>query len=302
MPKMERRIRIILCEEIMTTFLLLLSAIGLAPLALGMAFLGPPAPGAKPLRLPTGSIILCTLAFNLTFFWQELWLVIPKALTAGLHPILYHNNHDWTGNSSRVELLQGTGALATLVSGLVFSAGLAVARRASVTWRLFLFWMAFQGLYQSLTQFAIGTMLPGNDVGRALGYLHAGAATKWLLLALSVIAMALVGVAFARACPSNVESGSTKLTRRFGQVMFVAAMLAIVLIIPFRLPRNIVEVALIPLFVNLVGVGWLTLGAAIVRRGATHEGNERAGVIGPAVALGATLLLFQLMLRPGVAF
>ena len=102
----------------MTTLLLLLSAIGLVPLALGMAFLGSPASGARPLRLPTGSILLCALAFNLTFLWQELWLVIPKALTPGLHPILYHNNHNWTGDSPRVDLLQGTGALATLVSGL----------------------------------------------------------------------------------------------------------------------------------------------------------------------------------------
>ena len=285
----------------MTTLLLLLLAIGLVPLALGMAFLGSPAPGARPLRLPTGSILLYALAFNLTFFWQELWLVIPKALTPGLHPILYHNNHNWTGDSPRVELLQGTGALATLFSGLVFTGGLVVARRASLTWRLFLFWMAFQGLYQSLTQLAIGTLLPGNDVGVALGYLHVGAAAKWLLLALAIIAMALAGAGLARACPSSGEQGSTNLTRRFGQVMLVATLLATVLIIPFRLPRDIVEVTLIPFFVNLVGVGWLTFGAAIVRRGAAHEGDERAGVIGPAIALGATLLLFQLILRPGVA-
>ena len=285
----------------MTTLLLLLLAIGLVPLALGMTFLGSAASVARPLRLPTGSILLCALAFNLTFFWQELWLVIPKALTPGLHPILYHNNHNWTGDSPRVDLLQGTGALATLVSGLVFTGGLVVARRASVTWRLFLFWTAFQGLYQSLTQLAIGTLLPGNDVGVALGYLHVGAAAKWLLLALAVIAMALAGAGLARACPSSGEQGSTTLTRRFGQVMLAATMLAIVLIIPFRLPRDIVEVALIPLFVNVVGVGWLMFGAAIVRRGAAHEGDERAGVIGPAIALGATLLLFQLILRPGVA-
>ena len=199
-----------------------------------------------------------------------------------------------------MDLLQGTGALATLVSGLVFSAGFSVARRVSFTWRVFLFWMAFQGLYQSLTQIAVGTLLPGNDVGRALGYLHVRAAAKWLLLALAVITMALAGAGFARAYPPSGEQGSTNFTRRFGQVMLAATMLAIVLIIPFRLPRDIVEVALIPLFVNFVGVGWLTLGAAIVRRGAAHQGDQRAGVIGPAIALGATFLVFQLILRPGV--
>jgi hypothetical protein len=33
-----------------------------------------------------GSTLLYTLAFNLTFFIQELFLVVPKALTPGLRP------------------------------------------------------------------------------------------------------------------------------------------------------------------------------------------------------------------------
>ena len=285
----------------MTTLLLLLLVIGLAPLGAGVALLKPSPRGTWP-RPRLGSVLLCALAFNLTFFWQELWLVIPKALTPGLHPILYHNNHDWTGDAPGVELLQGSGAVATLASGLAFLGALAALRRASATWRWFLFWMAFQGLYQSLTQLAIGTLLPGNDVGRALAWLHVGAAARWALLALAVTAMALAGAGLARAGPSSGEQRPASPTRAFAGEMLLTTMLAIVLIIPFRLPRNIVEVALIPLFINLVGVGWLALGAATVRRGAGGEDPERAGVVAPALALGATLLLFQLVLRPGVAF
>ena len=54
-------------------------------------------------RRVVASALLCALAFNLTFFWQELWLVIPKALTPGLHPILFHNDHDWTGSAPSVD-------------------------------------------------------------------------------------------------------------------------------------------------------------------------------------------------------
>ncbi|WP_157123717.1 hypothetical protein [Allosphingosinicella indica] len=42
------------------------------------------------LRLPLHSTLLATLAFNLVFFVQELFLVLPKALTPGLNPTLYH--------------------------------------------------------------------------------------------------------------------------------------------------------------------------------------------------------------------
>ncbi len=43
------------------------------------------------------SALLCAFAFNLIFFIQELFLVVPKALTPGLRPTLFHNNHHWTG-------------------------------------------------------------------------------------------------------------------------------------------------------------------------------------------------------------
>ncbi len=243
-------------------------------------------------------MLLCALAFNLTFFWQELWLVLPKALTPGLHPILYHNNHAWTGEAPIAELLPGSGALATLVSGLAFRFALSAARRASATWRLFFFWMAFQGLYQCLLQFAIGALLPGNDVGRALGYLGVGMAGKMVLLALAVTALAFVGGWLARAYPDGTGEGR----RRFGYTVLLAALLSVALIIPFRIPRNIVEVALIPLVVNLVGIGWLVLGAAFVRPNDNRPDRIKPAVAGPALALGATLLLFQWVLRPGIAF
>jgi hypothetical protein len=55
--------------------------------------------GAWDWRLTISSTLLSALAFNLVFFVQELFLVVPKALTPGLHPTLYHNNHHWTGDN-----------------------------------------------------------------------------------------------------------------------------------------------------------------------------------------------------------
>jgi hypothetical protein len=71
------------------------------PLLLGLAGLvgsarrAPPDPSPEPSapwnwKLTVTSALLYTLAFNLIFFIQELFLVLPKALTPGLRPTLFH--------------------------------------------------------------------------------------------------------------------------------------------------------------------------------------------------------------------
>ena len=107
------------------------------------------------------------LAFNLTFFVQELFLVLPKALVPGLQPTLFHNDHDWTGEAPIAELFQGTGALAILVSGLLFAGIVAKQERPG----LFPLWMAFHGLFQAIPQFIVGAIVAENDMGRAYDYL-----------------------------------------------------------------------------------------------------------------------------------
>lgn len=282
------------------SLILLMAAIAIVPLAIGSAML-PAARGAKvpgrhalPGLLPT--ILLCALAFNLSFFWQELWLVIPKALAPGLHPILYHNDHGWTGTNPIAELLQGSGAIATLASGLVFLA--LAGGRAPAAWRPFCFWMAFQGLFQALTQLAIGTILPGNDVGRALTYLQFGDAARMALLLPAVAAMAASGIALARIAPA--PGGADGYDRHFAAWALIATTASILPIIPFRLPRHPIEVALIPLIVNLTGAAWLVLGAALTRRTGPLAATPSPAM--PALALVLLLAFFQLVLRPGIAF
>ena len=213
----------------------------------------------------------CALAFNLTFFCQELFLVIPKALLPGVHATLTHNNHDWTGSDPRVELLQGTGAIADLIVGLVFAGLLAGSARRSMPTsttavRLFLFWMAFQGLYQFLSQMVIGTILPQNDVGRALTYLGFGSGAKGATGLLALAAMIAAGIWLMRkaialiATANETASGIARLGFIFRAVT-LPALLSVLLLIPFREPRNIVEVALIPVIVSVCGVIWIQAGA-----------------------------------------
>lgn len=283
----------------MQIFYILIVMLGLLPLLIGLYRLKP-ASGPLGLKGQIGSVLLCALGFNLTFFWQELWLVIPKALTPGLEATLYHNNHDWTGDLPIAELLQGTGAIATLASGILFAMGIKFIGANKPTWRLFFFWMAFQGLFQSLTQLAIGTLLTGNDVGRALSYLEMGDMTKKSLLMLTVLAMALCGFWLARLYSGSTTGSAGKYDRSFAYMMIIVTMVSIIVIVPFRVPRNIIEVALIPFFVNFVGLAWLVLGAAFVNKGGLDQQSPE--VRGPAIALVLTLLFFQFVLRPGVTF
>lgn len=281
------------------TLLWLMLAIAVAPLIAGILLLKPAsATISRSFRATATSALLCALAFNLTFFWQELWLALPKALVPGLHPILYHNDHNWRGTAPIAELLQGSGAIATLTSGLFFL--MLAGWWSSTTWCAFCFWMAFQGLFQALTQLAIGTILPGNDVGRALAYLQFGAAARMALLALAVAATAAAGVALARIAPAQADADGYD--RRFAAWALIIVVAAIPPIIPFRLPRNPIEVALIPLIVNLTGAAWLVLGSALTRRTDVAAATPSAGPTGPALALVLLLAFFQLVLRPGIAF
>lgn len=278
----------------MTALLLLVALLGLLPFAIGFARLES-GDAAGDRRMLAVSTLLCALAFSLTFLIQELGLVIPKALVSGLDPVLYHNDHDWSGDAPVAELLQGGGAVATLLSGLVFLwlAGRIAPERAA--WRLFACWMAFQGLFQSLSQWAVGTQIAGNDVGRALAFLGAGPEAKGTLLVTAVIGMFAVGMLLAQRWPGARGDRGTALQ------WLAALALAVLLIIPFRIPREPVEVVLIPLVVHLIGLGWLTLGLAVKR----PDGGDAAtapAVTMPLAALAALLAFFQLVLRPGIAF
>jgi hypothetical protein len=253
------------------------------------------------------SALLYTLAFNITFFIQELFLVLPKALTPGLRPTLFHNNHRWDGDSPLTSLLQGTGALAIFLTGIGCALLLRRGPDRSPTIRLFLIWMVYNGFLQSLPQVIIGAVVPENDVGMAMAYLHLGATAKTAAALLALAAIPWVGLRLTGPLlnlaqdPAQI-TGARARTRFVFQVATVPAMTAILLIIPFRIPRNWIEVIMVPVVVTVIGIAWLQAGAWRV---SGAKAGSSFGAPSVAYALGAVLLLllvFQFLLRPGIRF
>lgn len=248
------------------------------------------------------SMLAYVLAFNLTFFIQELFLVLPKAMVPGLKATLYHNNHNWTGNAPIAELLQGTGAIAILLSGLIFS--FIAARRARPSFLVL--WMAFNGLFQSLPQFIVGAIVPGNDMGRAYDYLGIGPAGETMFALAGLAALPVAGIwlgrQFLEAAWDERQLGS--FCCRYAFLLRVAglpALAALPLIILFRVPRELIEVLAPPVLVPLFGYGWLQL-AAFTPAAAGARGVRPESVTRLLLAAAALLAFFQLVLRPGITF
>lgn len=247
------------------------------------------------------SALAYVLAFNITFFIQELFLVLPKAFVPGLQPTLYHNNHNWTGDAAIADLFQGTGALAILVSGLICLAIVSQQARPS----LLLLWLAFSGLFQSLPQFVVGAITAGNDTGQAYDYLALGTVVEAVLAILALAAMAAAGIVLGRQflrIGNNAQTGSAR--ARFamlGRIAGLPMLFAVPLIILFRVPREAIEVLASPVLVPLFGFGWMQLAAL---REVKPSGGEPLPVrLGPLVAATLALLaVFQLILRPGIPF
>jgi hypothetical protein len=257
-------------------------------------------------KLSITSALLYALAFNLIFFIQELFLVLPKALTPGLRPTLFHNNHTWTGVNPLASLFQGTGALAILVTGFICLLLLRRRPPRSVSMRLLLIWMAYSGFMQSLPQVIIGSVEPENDVGMAMDYLHLQSAAKMAAALVALIAIPMLALSLRRPLLSlagtQAAAADRAKTRFMLQVATVPALAAILLIIPFRMPRNWIEVVAVPVVVTMIGTAWIQAGAWAVS-GVKASGTLGARSIAYAVAaLLLILLVFQLVLRPGVRF
>lgn len=258
-----------------------------------------PAVGGRPIAI---SVFAYVVAFNLTFFLQELFLVVPKALVPGLEPTLFHNNHNWEGDAPIADLFQGTGALAILLSGILFAAIAARQARPS----LLVLWLAFHGLFHSLPQFVVGAITPSNDVGQAYDYLALGTPGEVVLALVALIGMAVAGIGLGRLfLRAAWDIGQTAAVRaRFGYLTRIAGLAALVglpLVVLFRVPREPIEVLLPPILVPLFGFAWLQLAAVWPGRSAA-SGSEPRQLLPLALAAAALLAIFQLVLRPGIAF
>jgi hypothetical protein len=258
-------------------------------------------------RLTIASALLYTLAFNLTFLVQELFLVLPKAFLPGVRPTLFHNNHTWQGEHPLTSLFQGTGALAIFILGVACALGLRWRAVGSPTVRLFLVWMAYSGLFHALLQIVVGSVSSQSDVGLALHYLELGSTTKTILALAALAVMPFVAMWLTRVLltfadnPAHVASASGRM-RFVCLCATVPALLALIPIVGFRVPREFVEVVVVPAVATVTGVVWMQ---AVAWCSTGVKRADAAGVVSivyPAAAVLVLLFVFQVILRPGIAF
>lgn len=254
-----------------------------------------------------GSLLLSALAFNLMFLFQELGLVIPKAMTPGLQPVLYHNNHDWTGDNPLAELLQGTGALAIFILSLALFGLVRWLQPRGFLVRSFLLWLVFHGFFQSVPQVVVGSILPGNDVGRAMTWL---AMSPPLKLLAAFVAMALIvwfGLTLRRDF-LELASNDAQIATPRARMTFIlrSATLPLAASLPLifmsREPGSIDQVYIVPVAVAIIGIGWIQGGAWAEQRATAQAARPVSNIFLPAAGLIVLFSFFHIVLAPGVPF
>lgn len=222
----------------------------------------------------------------------------------GLKATLYHNNHNWEGSHPMESLAQGYGAAAIFVTGLI-CLFLANRTKQSAHWiHVFLIWLAFQGLVQSIPQFITGRIAPDTDTGQAFTYLGIGEGLGIVISIAGIAAMLYLGILFSKyllklSPSSNMISTASG---RFGylfRIALLASLVGIILIIPFRImPWNR---ALAPVMVTLISIpmvfahGW----KAKVTHTINSKINNKISMM-PIVLLLILLVIFQFILAPGI--
>jgi hypothetical protein len=258
-------------------------------------------------RLTVNSALLYALAFSLIFIIQELFLVVPKALTPGLRPTLFHNNHHWDGDNPVAALFQGTGAVAIVLVAIGFALWLKRHPPRVTSLRLFVIWMAFHGFFESLPQVVVGAIHPQNDVGMAMDYLRLTPAAQSAAALTALAGIVAIAIWLTRPLlelaqlPGDIDSAGQR-TRFILYVATLPALLAVPLIILFRVPGTIDQVVIVPTAVTVIGVSWIQASAWCVTTARSGEASPVRSIGYPVAAVTALFLIFQLVLRPGINF
>jgi len=251
------------------------------------------------------SAVLYALAYNLIFFVQELFLAWGKYML-GLRAYLYHNNHGWEGTHEMTSLMQGFGALAIFITGIVFLVLLFWIRRSSKWYALFVFWMAYHGLIQSLRQISSGVVAPSTDVGQAMGYLGVSFNQGLFLSTLSILFMVVVCMGLSKklmeyAPQEEMINHPVKQFRFIFRAAILPAIMGTLLIVPFRLPPWSQVIG--PIMIMLIGIPWI-LAFSWRINSVSQKGNRVNFKIAvfPLVTLIILLGIFQLILARGIVF
>lgn len=256
-------------------------------------------------QLTANAALWYAIAFNLTFLIQEVFLVLPKALLPGVHATLFHNNHTWQGQHPLTALFQGTGVLATFASAGVCARRLQRRPPVSRDMRLFLIWMIYSGLLMGLPQIVNGTVNGESDVGMAMNYLGPGVLTRTVVALMALVAIPVVAVKLTPPLleladsPARLAGGRAR-SVFMANIATVPALIGLLLIIPFRMPREWLEVLMPPIVVTAIGIAWMQAGAWRVHGVTPAAVAPLSSPRVPLLLLLGLLLVFQLLLRPGI--
>ncbi|MDC8002489.1 hypothetical protein POV27_00365 [Aureisphaera galaxeae] len=250
------------------------------------------------------SAVLYAIAYNLIFFFQELFLVLGKKYL-GLTAYLYHNNHGWDGTHEMETLMQGTGAFGIFVMGLLFLGLLFFFRIKNAVWRLLHVWLLFHALVQSLYQVTVAYFAPESDVGQAFGYLKISG--SWLMVFSIVSIIIMIGVClwlsrFFLGYVREEERVSMGQRLRFFRFMvFGGALVGSLIVLLFRVPPW--GQAVFPFLILLTVVPWIWAASGLPKK-ATYFPNRLNSSLQwkPLVFLIALLAVFRLILETGIEF
>jgi hypothetical protein len=176
----------------------------------------------------------------------------------------------------------------------------------SAATRLFLFWMAYSGIFMALPQVVIGALSTQSDLGMAMVYLGLSAAAKVAAALLALAAIPLFAGWLRHLLLGKVGDVERTASARGRNLLLlelavVPALLALPVIFLFRIPRNWIEVAAVPVVVTIAGLVWMQAGAWRPGR-AAGSSAAAAPLAWPLGAVAGLLMVFQLLLRPGVRF
>ena len=77
--------------------------------------------------------------------------------------------------------------------------------------------------------------------------------------------------------------------------------LIVLLCVPFRIPRDPIEVLVVPMVVNLMGAAWLLLAITCRKQRPSGAPEDPPRIAIPLLLLAFLLVFFQAVLRRGIA-
>jgi len=256
-------------------------------------------------KLIVNSAVLYALAYNTIFFIQELFLALGKKWL-GLKAFLFHNNHSWEGYNELAPLAQGLGALAIFLLGLLFLINYPFIRKSAHWIRLFVLWLAFHGLIQSLPQIPSGVTQPSTDVGQPMQYLNIGLGWSLFLSFLAIAAIIVIGLLYSRFllefAPDQQAINHPIRRFRFSfQSAVLAALAGTLLVLPFRIMPFWQIIS--PILLNIICLPWIFANSWRVSNisPAPNIASQKVLLV-PIGLLILLLIFFQVVLAPGVVF